>query len=380
MEIHFCDLCNESVPEADLALGRAVRRGDRVICPVCERAMSGGSAPDGAAEARSSTAGGRNSAPGRAPGAWDGTAQGSPAMGRVPATPKGHGATALTVGLAALLFGAGAAALFSTSLSRERSERLEVDHDQAIEVAHVALRQEQLAQALEAERELLVLDLGRRLAEQARSTSAGLGDLRARLALLDEGLLGVQGSLEALRGDLARSSEDSGRRLDEFAGRLAAQREEGRQVQLQLSELAAAARETPPAPAPDRREEPAWTGFLADLTGTDASRRYYAVIDLAATGDPAVVPHLTPLLGDGDLFVQMATARVLGELGAPAAIEPLIDALEDPQDAVRETAVLALRALTGRNFRFDPFAGAAERSRRVAAWREWWAKARADYL
>src|SRR5689334_21576409 len=40
MKIHFCDLCNESVPQSDLDLGQARMVKDRVVCASCERAMS----------------------------------------------------------------------------------------------------------------------------------------------------------------------------------------------------------------------------------------------------------------------------------------------------------------------------------------------------
>ena len=40
MKIHFCDLCNESVPQADLDEGRAFVRKGRVVCATCDRAMS----------------------------------------------------------------------------------------------------------------------------------------------------------------------------------------------------------------------------------------------------------------------------------------------------------------------------------------------------
>ena len=49
MDITFCDLCNESVPQGDLEKGKAVRRGDRVICAQCEAAMSGEEAEKAAA-------------------------------------------------------------------------------------------------------------------------------------------------------------------------------------------------------------------------------------------------------------------------------------------------------------------------------------------
>src|SRR6188768_544932 len=45
MKIHFCDLCNESVPQADLDQGRAFIRKDRVICSTCENVMTHGHPP-----------------------------------------------------------------------------------------------------------------------------------------------------------------------------------------------------------------------------------------------------------------------------------------------------------------------------------------------
>ncbi len=42
MKIHFCDLCNESVPEGDLAAGKAFRRGGRIVCATCDALMSSG--------------------------------------------------------------------------------------------------------------------------------------------------------------------------------------------------------------------------------------------------------------------------------------------------------------------------------------------------
>ena len=41
MEILFCDLCNESVPQSDLERQRAFRLKGRVICSECDKAMSG---------------------------------------------------------------------------------------------------------------------------------------------------------------------------------------------------------------------------------------------------------------------------------------------------------------------------------------------------
>ena len=47
---------------------------------------------------------------------------------------------------------------------------------------------------------------------------------------------------------------------------------------------------------------------------------------------------------------------------------------------VREAAMVSLHAITGRNFRFDPMAGPADRAKKVKAWRQWWEKAKDEYL
>jgi len=105
------------------------------------------------------------------------------------------------------------------------------------------------------------------------------------------------------------------------------------------------------------------------------------VYALGETNDAAVVPHLVPMLADPDLFVRMATIRVLDEnLSARSAAPALIDALEDEESAVREAAMLALRSLTGRDFRFDPLAGPGDRSKRVKAWRDWWKRDGEEFL
>ena len=76
----------------------------------------------------------------------------------------------------------------------------------------------------------------------------------------------------------------------------------------------------------------------------------------------------------------MATARILGDLAAVVGIPALIDALEDPEASVREAAVVSLRGVTGREFRYDPTSRESDRSKRVKAWREWWKKAAKDLL
>ncbi len=372
MEIHFCDLCNESVPESDLALGRAVRRGARVVCQVCERAMSAPAAGPAAA--------------GLAP-----PAPGPPALPGLPqvaGVPPGPGGSAAPrpasagafLALVALLFAAGATAWLTGELNAERERRQDGDRRRSLAEEALADRLASGLAALRAEREHLAGELGRRLEALERDQRVAQELQRGRLEAQGATLAELGAGLAALRVEQARAREEDGRRLDELAARFAARREElaGLEARLEALQQERSANVAPAAVQPVA--EAAWKSRLGDLASGEASLRYYAVLDLAASADPAVVPHLVPLLADGDTFVRMAVARVLGELGAPAAIEPLIGALEDPLEEVRETAVLSLRSITGRNFRFDPFANPAERARRVGAWREWWAKAKSDYL
>jgi len=46
--------------------------------------------------------------------------------------------------------------------------------------------------------------------------------------------------------------------------------------------------------------------------------------------------------------------------------------LEDSQNLVRLAAVRQLRAIAGRHFQFEAFAGAPARAEAVARWRAWW--------
>jgi hypothetical protein len=87
-----------------------------------------------------------------------------------------------------------------------------------------------------------------------------------------------------------------------------------------------------------------------------------------------VIPHVLPLWRDSDLFVRMCAARVLADLGTLQGVPALLDALEDSEWNVRESAWHALRTLTGKDFKFDPQGNEGERAKKVKLWREWWKK------
>ena len=146
-----------------------------------------------------------------------------------------------------------------------------------------------------------------------------------------------------------------------------------RELELRPAAPEPAAAAAPPAAAPPAADAtPAWAGLLAELKSASSGARWSAVQALRDTRDPAVVPHLIPMLKDSDIFVRMATARVLGDLAVMDAVPHLIDALEDEEASVREQALVSLRELTGKDFKFDPTANEADRAKKVKAWRDWW--------
>ena len=59
-------------------------------------------------------------------------------------------------------------------------------------------------------------------------------------------------------------------------------------------------------------------------------------------------------------IIRQRAARILGSLKDPAAVEALIEALEDRDREVRSAAAGALREITGQDLGSDP-----------AAWRRW---------
>ncbi|MDH5493706.1 MAG: HEAT repeat domain-containing protein, partial [Myxococcales bacterium] len=149
-------------------------------------------------------------------------------------------------------------------------------------------------------------------------------------------------------------------------------------IRLDVAQLAADLQARPviiaAEPQPQEPTGPIWLALVDDLSSSNSGVRWNAVEDLGHTGDPGVVPHLLPVLDDEDTFVRMAAARVLGELGGDESVGPLIDTLSDPAESVRDAAVASLRQITGQNFRFDPLAKQAERTKRIRAWRDWWEK------
>ncbi len=117
------------------------------------------------------------------------------------------------------------------------------------------------------------------------------------------------------------------------------------------------------APDMDRARDPGTTG--------DAGP--FALRVLVAAGD---LPGTLDLLRTGAPRVREEAADALGHVRRREVVPALIEAMEDPDRAVREAAWASLFGLTGRRPEgYEPDGPVEERARAVATLREWWANA-----
>ena len=82
--------------------------------------------------------------------------------------------------------------------------------------------------------------------------------------------------------------------------------------------------------------------LIADLHGSDWTKRCDAARLLGQSRDPRAVDALLPDLQDPDWRVRRNAAQALGALKAPRAVKPLLAALRDRTATVRERAAVAL--------------------------------------
>lgn len=402
MDIRFCDLCQESVPEADFSNGRASARNGRVICSQCEHAMGGGADKGSAGDPAGAVPRGKGSRPS--------DAEVAASMRPAPPLVSNPQTTASVAGRGALLLALAAVAVvgFGAPVMLDRIESLEARLDTAAQQAAKARRENRAERAAGLHPVQVAVD---DLAAASRQANAGVrAELSARLTQLEETLdqasaastargdrLGA--SLDALnaavgqlREGLARSRERDQELADvqrvlSFHGDLLVELEERLRSATVVAEaggsMPGAGAGSPKGAGPvGSNGGPAveWGQHLEDLESPDPGLRLDAVFALGQTKDLAVAPHVTPMLGDEDVFVRMVSAQVLGALRAKIAVPALIEVLSDDRSAVREAAVVSLRSITGRQFNFDPAGKTQERGRALEAWRTWWRREGDDFL
>lgn len=88
--------------------------------------------------------------------------------------------------------------------------------------------------------------------------------------------------------------------------------------------------------------------------------------------DKIVVAKVRILLKSNRLEVRAPALRLVKLFGGPEANGDLIEALADPEMAIRMDAFRALRARTHKDFGYTPEGGEVARLKAVDDWRQWW--------
>ncbi|MEM1449794.1 MAG: HEAT repeat domain-containing protein [Planctomycetota bacterium] len=414
MDIRFCDLCNESVPEPDLAAGKAFLRKGRVICASCDAAMGGGGTDEANAGAQTLVGTSASTSTAVKPPPTQATHTSSrrvPSQQEVAAShrpahvppaahashdvPAASGAGKRTATLALVLgVGAVSAVGFGGSLLLDRLEGLEgrvVQTQRGVDASLRTARTERIAsveplrrriddvsQESRAAAEQARMDAEARVAELENAFSASAEREAELRTMLDESRLRV----ERLRSDAAEARAEAAEAMATLEQVVAFHGDQLIELQERIRQAGALASSggMGPDPAVAQANAPSWQRHLADLKSPDEGIRLDAVFALGDTGDTAVIEHVIPMLKDSDIFVRMVAAQALDDLRAKTAVPALIDALGDDRSPVREAAVIALRNITGQSFGFDPAARDADRRKRVDQWRAWWRRSGDDFL
>ncbi|MEO6708184.1 MAG: HEAT repeat domain-containing protein, partial [Planctomycetota bacterium] len=402
MKIHFCDLCNESVPQADLDEGRAFMRKGRVVCGKCDQLMTQHeNMPAAAASVQGPF--GAISPPlpppvasitpmPVTPGGSDFGQGGFPA----PAHHHAHPNHQHPVHARGQRSGSGVAvALFSLALTalglywlteRADKDRRSID-DKLAAQAKIQLDAEMREMTRSTDLQGQVLKLAESLKEstenERRAFDARIVDGQSKL---DKAMLPITelrsdiASLKSVVPSTQRHDQEllaSAQKLADLENRAVHLESTILELKKQLDAKPAAGPASPAAPATPVGTPP-WMGLVQQLESPASGDRWVAVSSLGETKDPAVAEYLLPRLKDVDIFVRMATARVLGDLGSPKAIGALIETLNDQDSSVREAAYVSLCTVSKKSLPFDPHQDTAERAKRVKAWQDWWKKAQED--
>src|SRR5262245_48381386 len=362
LEVLFCDLCNTSVPLADLERGAAMKHQGKTIGACCLPALR---VPAGAA--------GTGTAATAAPGdAGSAGASGSKNAAEHRLLPLG------IVVLAAIA----AATLF-----------LEYRIDQA--ETRWQRGSEDLANSLKSQADVVQSVA---VAMDGVVRRPDLDRIQERLGALDIAQQRGADQLQNLARDQARSSEstqtalqtlqEAERKRPDVAAMLTELRAQLQQQAVVLAELAAQPRPHAADAMQQRQPEqnPAPPGLspelahhVAKLKDDDAATRFEAVDALLRSHEPMVLEHLLPMTKDVDTFVRRLTVEGLKDFHKPAVVDALIVALADPEEIVRDTAWRSLKDLPGQKLPFEAAAGREARARAQQKWQEWWDKNRDSF-
>ncbi len=343
-EVHFCNVCNQSIPESALDRGCAVRVEGRIVPLATPEAAQGGGAV------------------GRGPGVWGWTV--------VVLAAIAGASFALDARLGEVEAGL-RADLAAMSAPVQQQTDLLGEIDRRVAAAAQSGDLAPLTEAIADAREILRADV----TELGAAVAAGdpqWGDAREALRRLEDALVQhgarltlVQDEVRALTREVAAWAARPVPAGVPAGGGRATDFGDGMQ------------------PVADRPQDavgnglpPEFAHHAARLADADDGVRFEAVDQLLQSKDERVYPLLVPLAKDPDLFVRRFVLEGLAEHRSAASVEALLTALADPEEVVRHTAYLGLQRLTGQTIVFDPGASADQRSAAQRRWRQWWDKNR----
>ncbi len=343
MELFFCDLCHEAVPQADLDSGRASLKGNRVICRPCNGAMGTG---DSTSPPSSKASPKRNSLV-------------SPTVAAV------LGIAAIALSLVAVI-----ALLIRVEMQGRQAKNEKASLEARI--AHLEERQAgtrdgMIARARQAGEDAIYSELGR-----FETYERQMAEIRK--ALLESDLEATETPGELTVSPLAQrlAASDQSEQVAELEEQLLFL--QARVFELLETSTREGVRAAAPEPEPKMLLPEGEVGKLvAQLTHADPIERVSALYALANVTDVGVVRNVTPLLQDPDAYIRALSARILERMKARSAVQSLIEALGDVDVGVREAAVSALRTISSRQFQFDPRGPGGERYSATKRWKDWWA-------
>ena len=353
MDILFCDRCHESIPDADLETGRAVRVGGKVLHVPCafRRAMPGPGRTVVAILAVLAAAGAAY------------------AVAKVESPPAHPEPKEMPVA-------------WRAGVADDVGSRVSKDLDVALTSAKAEIRRDTQA----------AVD---------RATTGLYDSLRNEIKVASATL---DGQVRGVTDAQLRRFESNENRLEEVADwvrevRSLAQHSVATPPPPPTDPTPGPGTGTPPgipadpAPSSDGRDgrdgrsrEPApldpdsqrkhdeelkkWLEALKDPNAGIAFSATYKLKDLKdLRASPALIETLRT---HKDYYTRLGAAVALGELKSADAVPALIEALEDKEDLVQQSAADALTTITGNDPKFVPGLTKKERKAIKETWAKWW--------
>ncbi len=122
-----------------------------------------------------------------------------------------------------------------------------------------------------------------------------------------------------------------------------------------------------------RRHQEAFEKAIRKLRDPDNGIAFSATYDLRDLKDLAATPYLVETLKvHKDYYVRMGAATTLGELRSCDAVAALLDALDDKDDIVQQAAAEALTTITNQDQRWVVGLTKKERKAKRDEWAKWW--------